>query len=305
MKKILSVVLASLAAGVILAEDEAQTRIVPTVAVLNFEARDRSAANSDMGKSAAELLSLALQESGCADLVERAELNRALEELHLSSVGLTDKSSQVKLGRLVGAKILLTGSLFKSGDNNTVVVKIIGTETSRVFAASVTGTKDFSQLIPELAPKVSAVLNEQSEKLLPKPETAESAADTLKSQVNGKQRKVAVIIKEDIHGESSESAAESELKKLLLALNFQIVDDPREADFVVRGSAEASNAGMYRNFHAAAARVDFSVNASGERLLAKGAANEVVAGATYAIAAKDAIAKAALHLAVELFVSMK
>ena len=90
---------------------------MPTVAVLPFEARTRAGALNADGKSITELLGIALLEKGCAELVERAELDKALNELQLSAIGLTDKSSQLKLGKLVGAKIIITGSMFKSGEN--------------------------------------------------------------------------------------------------------------------------------------------------------------------------------------------
>lgn len=86
----------------------AESLQVPTVAVLSFEARTRAGALNADGKSITELLGIALLEKGCAELVERAELDKALNELQLSAIGLTDKSSQLKLGKLVGAKIIIS-----------------------------------------------------------------------------------------------------------------------------------------------------------------------------------------------------
>ena len=145
---------------------------VPTVAVLPFEARTRAGSQIADGKSIAELLGIALLEKGCAELVERAELDKALDELQLSAIGLADKSSQLKLGKLVGAKIIITGSMFKSGEKNYLVAKIIGTETSRVMGCSVSGTDDFGGMTSELAPKIAALLELQSGKLLPQTQSA-------------------------------------------------------------------------------------------------------------------------------------
>ena len=305
MKKFLWCFLAVLTVCGVHAEEKTQSQIVPTVAVLPFEARERSAANADMGKSVAELLNVALMESGCAELVERAELDKALNELHLSAVGLTDKSSQVKLGRFIGAKILITGSLFKAGDKNFVVVKVIGTETSRVIGASVNGTDDFTAMVPELTPKVVAILEKQYAKLLPKIESIASVAGELKASVKGNNRKVFVSVREDVNVSAPDPAAETELKKLLLTLGFHVIEDSNDADFVVRGEAVAANAGNYHKFTSAAARVELSIYGKGKKLLATGAAKETLAGATYIIAAKDAIAQATLRLAGELFGAMK
>ena len=279
--------------------------VVPTVAVLPFESRDRRAASTDMGKSVAELLNIALMESGNADMVERAELDAALNELQLSATGLTSKDSQVKLGRFIGAKILITGSLFKSGSKNFVIAKIIGTETSRVLGASASGTEDFTSLVPMLAPKVSAILEKQSAKLLPKEQNKEDVLSQLKKIVQGKQRKVFVKVKEDIAVSVPDPAAETELKKLLLALDFQVVNTRNEADYAVIGEAIASNAGNYHKFTSAAARLELSIYNKNKKLLATGATRETLAGVSYPIAAKEAIAQTALKLAGDFFPVMK
>lgn len=278
---------------------------VPTVAILPFEARERGAEAVDAGKSVAELLTVALMESGCADLVERAELEKALNELQLSAVGLTDKESQVKLGKFVGAKILITGSLFRSGDKNYLVAKVIGTETSRVLGSSVSGTDEFTGMVPELASKLSAILEKQSARLLPKAEEPESAAQELAAKIKGNGRKVFVKVREDISVSTPDPAAETALKKLLLRLGFTVVDSREGADFVILGEAVAANAGMYQKFSSASARVELSILTGDKKLLASGADKETMAGATYVIAAKEAIASAALRLSRELFPVMK
>ena len=301
MKKILTAfaILFTLAA---IAND---TVTVPTVAVLPFEARDRQAASTDMGKSVAELLNVALMESGNADMVERAELDAALNELQLSAVGLTSKESQVKLGRFIGAKILITGSLFKSGSKNFVIVKIIGTETSRVMGASASGSENFTDLVPMLAPKVSAILEKQSAKLLPQELDNDTVTLQLKKIVKGNKRKVFVKVKEDIAVAVPDPAAETELKKLLLALDFQVVNTRGEADFAITGEAIAANAGSFHKFTSAASRLELSIFNKDKQLLATSAARETLAGGTYIIAAKEAIAQTALKLAGELFPVMK
>lgn len=288
-----------------MSEENVQTGIVPTAAVLHFEARDRAAANADMGKSVAELLNLALMESGCADLVERAELDRALAELHLSAVTLTDKESQLKLGNLVGAKILITGSLFKSGDKNFIIAKLIGTETSRVFGTSVSGTDDFTVLVSRLAPKVTSLIEKNTTKLLPKMKSCVPVAEELKTAVKGNKRKVYVAIDEKLNASPRNSVAKAELIKLLLALGFEIVDTPEDAVFRIQGEVTASSAGTYQNFATALAQVNLSVYDGEKKLLAAGRTRTTVAGAAYLLAAEDAVIQSVLRLAEEQFACMK
>ena len=108
-------------------QPEIEDVFVPTTAVLPFEARGRQAESSKAGWNISELLFINLLESGSIDMVERPELEKALDELHLSAVGMTSPDTQMKLGQLVGAKILITGSLFETGKKKYVVAKIIGT----------------------------------------------------------------------------------------------------------------------------------------------------------------------------------
>ena len=283
----------------------AESQLVPTAAVLNFEARARQASNDKVGKSMSELLFVRLLESGCVDLVERAELDKALDELHLSAVGMTSQDSQVKLGQLIGAKILITGSIFEAGKKCYAVAKIIGTETSRVKGCSVSGTGDYLELVPALAEKVQAVLENDAAKLLPRKATVFSIADSL-AAVKGNGRKVYIEVKEDIQQSVPDPASEIALKKTLLALDFQIVNVRNEADFAIVCEAVASNAGQYHKFSSAQARVELSVyQVKGEKLLATGARKETVAGATYIIAAKDAINQATLVLAGKVLQCLK
>ena len=282
------------------AAEEAAPILVPTSAVLPFEARGRQAENDQAGKSVSDLLFVTLLENGAANLVERAELDKALNELHLSAVGLVAPESQLQLGRLIGAKILISGSLFETGGKKYVVAKVIGTETSRVLGCSVNGRDDYVDLAPELAAKVAKVLEKDVDKLLPAKMTARSALDKL-SEVQGNRRPVYLSISEDIQLSAPDPASEIELKKLLLALGFEVVGSRSEAAFAIICEAVASNAGQYQKFSSASARVELSIySGKDNQLLASGAAKETVASATYIIAAKDAIAQATLRLAGQL-----
>lgn len=301
MKKMMMMIVAGLALS--LGAEEVVT--VPTVAVLPFEARDRQAESENAGKSIAELLSVALMESGVADLVERAELDAALTELQLSATGLTSKENQTKLGKLTGAKILISGSMFKSGGKNFLVAKVIGSETSRVLGASVSGSGEFVDMIPELAQKVGQVIEKSSDKLLPKELNVTTVALKLSEKVKGKGRKVFIQVKENVSVQVPDPAAEIELKKLALALGFEVVPVRGDADFALIGEAVATTAGTYHKFTSAAARVECSIYGKDKKLLAAGSAKDTVAGGSYVIAAKNAIAQATLSLAEEILPSMK
>ncbi len=301
MKKILTIIALLTTTFALFADD---IKLVPTVAVLPFEARNRVNAQNNEGKSIAELLTIALLESGNAELVERAELDKALAELQLSATGMLSKDSQHKLGQLVGAKILITGSIFQAGGKDYLVAKLIGTETSRVIGCSVSGTGDFATMTGELAKKINLLMDKSSEKLLPKLVNQKTTLITLSEIVNGKNRKVYVDISKNKTVLNS-NPADTELRKLLLDLGFKVVNDRQDADFTITGNAIVSQAGNYQAFTSASAKIEMSIFSNDKKLLATSSCKETLAGASYIIAANEAIAQGTLRLAEELFMVMK
>ena len=91
-----------------------------------------------LGEEFALLLSAYLSGTHGIPLVERAELDKALSEIELGLSGTVDPKTAAKIGHLTGAKVIVTGRMFQVQNNMIVVTKIIGVETSRVFAQTVT-----------------------------------------------------------------------------------------------------------------------------------------------------------------------
>ncbi|MFO7985905.1 MAG: CHAT domain-containing protein [Desulfatiglandaceae bacterium] len=96
-------------------------------------------------------------------LVERALLDRLLAELKLGTSQLVDKQTALSLGRLLAAKLILTGQIVYSGPQTQISVRLIETETGRIAAAV---NKTFGSAVPvsvlseELSKKVVEKLNE-------------------------------------------------------------------------------------------------------------------------------------------------
>ncbi len=273
------------------------TQPIPTIAVLPFDSRSRNSDAEQLGRSIAELLSVALMEEGEFELVERAELEKILNELQLSDSGLIDQQTQLQIGHLVGARILITGSCFKSGEKTFLVAKVIGTESGRVLGASVNGRVDVVELIPELRKKLTDILCRSSAKLLPPAVTEQSVLAQLSAVVAGQSRKVYIQVSESINVPAVDPAAEVELKKLLLDLGFQIVETPVEAEYRLIGEGVATSSGVYQNFQSATARVELTLYRGKEEVVKVDRGVETVAGGSYVIAAKTALAQCALKLA--------
>src|SRR5260370_24577890 len=104
---------------------------VLTVAVFDFDSKDEN--GGELGHKVAELISATLSADANLVTVERAELGKLLGEQELGLSGTVQPGTAAKVGQLTGAKVLVTGRVFKADNETVVVAKIIGTETGRVY----------------------------------------------------------------------------------------------------------------------------------------------------------------------------
>lgn len=73
-----------------------------------------------------------LQESGSVQLVEREILDKLLAELKLSSSDLADPATALRIGKLLSARVMVTGGIMPEKKGATVTLRLIDTETSAV-----------------------------------------------------------------------------------------------------------------------------------------------------------------------------
>lgn len=136
----------------------------PAVTVLYFE--------NSTGKPEYEVLRKGLADMMVTDLVawdgvtvlEREKLEAVLGELKLQQSKAFDARTAVKVGKLMGAKYLLTGSMLLPGGQLQIECKLISAEDARVVAAArVQGDPDKifeleQELIGKLTPAIDAKL---------------------------------------------------------------------------------------------------------------------------------------------------
>jgi tetratricopeptide (TPR) repeat protein len=98
-----------------------------------------------------------LNASGRVRVVERVLIERLLEELNLGSSKLADPETALRLGKVLAAKLIGTGSLFYLPDMTLLSLRLIDTETSaipkvinRQFGSRVPLEKDLNQLDREI-----------------------------------------------------------------------------------------------------------------------------------------------------------
>src|SRR5262245_60796217 len=114
------------------------TQDVLSVAIFDFESKDEAV--RDLGPKVATLVNANLSAEPQLITVERAELEKILGEQELGLSGTVSPETAAKVGHLTGAKVLVTGRVFKADKELVMVAKIIGTETSRVYGEIVKST---------------------------------------------------------------------------------------------------------------------------------------------------------------------
>jgi len=91
--------------------------------------------NQEVGKYVQEDITTALVNSGQFNVVERLKLQSVLDELKLAQLGLTDPEGAKQVGKLLGADVILTGTLAATGDEWNINLRLITTETGLITSA--------------------------------------------------------------------------------------------------------------------------------------------------------------------------
>lgn len=273
-----------------------------TVAVFDFESKDEPV--RDLGPKVSTMVNATLSAEPQLVTVERAELEKALGEQELSLSGTVSADTAAKVGHLTGAKVLVTGRVFKVDKETIVVAKLISAETSRVYGEMVkgSGSVSISDLATDLARKIGKVLSEKGDTLVAKVESREERlAKIIKQLKPGNRPAVSVKIAEQHLGQRIiDPAAETELGLYLQKAGFTLVDEKSTATAEIEITGEAFSAFGLRkgNLISCRARVEIKAHEkkTGKVLLVD-RQTSVAVDVTEQTAAKSALQNAAAELA--------
>ncbi|MGD8453802.1 MAG: CsgG/HfaB family protein [Phycisphaerae bacterium] len=300
-----------------------------TVAVLDFDSSTPGEPN--LGKQIGETLAIMLSGERGFRLVDRATLPRALQELELNLSGVVETEQAVKVGKVVGARLLVVGKAFVMGQQTFITAKLIGTETSLVDGVLVKkeGDADMGELVMELAAKVAQRLREVGPRLVADEDTTRDPLPGLKASLAGVRKPVIAVIIPEQHArvparQVPDPAVETEIKLLLRECGFTVKDVPQNelADFaralrkngpgswprtlagvdcVIVGEGFSEFAARIGNLLSCAARVEINVidRTSGRIVLADRTTERAV-DLSENIAAKKALEKAGRVLGVRV-----
>ena len=278
---------------------------VLTVAVFDFESKDEAV--RDLGPKVSALLNASLSAEPNLITVERAELEKVLGEQELGLSGTVSADTAAKVGHLTGAKVLVTGRVFKVDKELMLVAKIISTETSRVYGevARGAGAVSIADLSADLAKKVAKVVSEKGETLVAKVETREERIEKIvKSLKDAKRPSVSVKIAErHFGGPVIDPAAETELNLILQKAGFAVVDDKsaQKADVEITGEAFSAYGLRKGNLISCKARIELKAHAKGTgKVLAADRQTSVAVDIAEQTAAKTALQNVAGEVAERL-----
>jgi WD40 repeat protein len=117
------------------------------VAVLDFQ-QQGSFETAGVGRIAAEWLTTGLVETGRFEIIERRLLQQIVDEQKMGVSGLLDPSSASRIGRLLGVKTVVTGTIQHYENTFELNVRLINVETGaivtadRIKAGSVSGLRN-------------------------------------------------------------------------------------------------------------------------------------------------------------------
>ena len=109
-------------------------------------------------------LTSSLQSDGGIKVVEREILDKLLQELKLSTTQLVDQETSLKVGRILAARMIGTGSIVQMGSKSMLTLKFIETETTRViiaFSKGIEQSKDMDALMKKIAQETISKLKKE------------------------------------------------------------------------------------------------------------------------------------------------
>ena len=294
------------------AAEKPKTRAPETIAILDFAAN--TPGDPELGKQVSEVLAATLSGEDGFTLVDRASMSHTLAEHELNLTGLVSPEQTVKIGKLVGAKILITGKIFLVDKQLYLTAKLVGTETSILDGFIIKGDKDagIGELMTQLGQKVAEHVRKEGPRLLASPDTMDDPLPGLKKALAGhKLPKIAVNILER-HITTTpmtrlDPAAETEIRMVLKDAGFTIFEGDEKAQaengvaLVVSGAAVSEFAARIANLISCSGRLEIKITdrKTGEVLYSD---RETTRGVDLAenIAAKSALQKAGHIVAIRI-----
>jgi hypothetical protein len=286
-----------------------------TIAIIDFESQ--APGNTELGQQLSDILTARLSIYDQYRLVERKKLEDLLKEHQLSLTGMVETSQAVQVGKMLGARIMIFGRAFTVERDLYIVAKIVGTETSQVKGVIAKGKleSDLSDIIDQLVDNLVEGLEKWAPELLPKTEKLCNKIQVLKQQLEGKKLpSVAVMIPEvHINRPVVDPAAETEIKKILKEIGFEVIETKKETlakwakdysmagvDIIITGEGFSEFGSRIGGLVSCAARLEVQVTErESHRIIASERTTKRAVDLSEVVAAKTALQAAGREMALK------
>jgi len=278
-----------------------------TVAIIDFESK--APGNPDLGQQLGDVLTARLSIYDQFRLVERKKLQELLQEHQLNLSGMVETEQATKVGKMLGARIMVFGRAFTVDRDLYLVAKIVGTETSLVKGVIVKGKleSNLSDIIDQLVDKLVEGLEKWASQLLPKTEKFQNRMKVLKQQLQGKELpSVAIVIPEfHINRPVVDPAAQTEVKKIFKEVGFEVIEakgpQPAGADIMITGEGFSEFGARIGGLVSCLARLEVQATYRiSQRIVASERTTRRSVDLSEAIAGKTALQAAGHELAIKL-----
>ena len=172
-------------------QEDDKERPLKTVAIMEFDNYSVEKYRQELGylaKGLAEFFEADFSKISNLKVVERDKVDFLLKELELAKSGMVLTGDAVRVGKMLGAQIMVFGSLMQTDDDEArMLVKAVNVETSEIIAyVEKEGKPEFfkmqKDMVKELANRLDLVINEQTRSMLEESGTESNDAASLYSQ---------------------------------------------------------------------------------------------------------------------------
>jgi curli biogenesis system outer membrane secretion channel CsgG len=119
---------------------------LPYIAIFTFEDSNKEEDQDEVGKSFSEMLTTALIQTECFQILERSQLDKILEEQALGLSGAIDENTAVDVGELLGIDAVVVGSCKIFDDQIEIDARIVDAQNGKAHLAASVSAEDESEL---------------------------------------------------------------------------------------------------------------------------------------------------------------
>lgn len=141
-----------------------EAKDITTIAIMpfdNFSTGEYQEKLGALGKGLADFFTFDFGKISSFTVVERDKIEFIMKEIELQKSGAVDRASAVQVGKILGAKYMVFGSITQIDRRSArMVVRVVSVETSEIITqADREGSPQYSKMEKELVQEISEALN--------------------------------------------------------------------------------------------------------------------------------------------------